>query len=70
MKCFMQLPLLCLCAVLLTATGQVPLARRQALLDAHNEWRAAAAHDFGISNMKQVVSEQKCVRRVIEPRRG
>ena len=66
----MQLPFLCLCAVLLTATGQVPLAHRQALLDAHNEWRTVAAHEFGISNMKQVVSEQKCIRHVIEPRRG
>ena len=66
----LKLSLLYLCAVLLIATGQVPLARRQALLDAHNKWRAAAAHDFGISNMKQVVSEQKYVRRVKEPRCG
>ena len=59
MKCFVHLPLLYLGAVLLTATGQLPLAGRQALLDAHNDWRAVAAYNFGISNMKQVVSERE-----------
>lgn len=59
MKCFLHLPLLCLGAVLLTATAQVPLAARQALLDAHNDWRTTVALDFRISNMKQVVSERK-----------
>ena len=59
MKCFLHLPLLCLGAVLLTATGQVPRDARQALLDAHNDWRAAVALDFRISNMKQVVSKRK-----------
>ena len=58
MSCFVHLALLLLGAVLLTATGQVPLADRQALLDAHNTWRADAARDLGISNMKQMVSDR------------
>ena len=58
MSCFVHLAFLLLGAVLLRATGQVPLAGRQALLDAHNTWRADAARDLGISNMKQVVSER------------